>query len=135
VLLFIIDVYAPTHGVLTGGGIVAFLLGSLMLFDRAEPGFRLSLGYILPATALTALFFIFIVGQGLRAQRLPIKAGKETMIGKTVAAVTRIDDHSGKVFIEGEYWNAISDEPIDAGKPVEVAAVRGLTLKVKPQSA
>jgi membrane-bound serine protease (ClpP class) len=134
VLLFLIDVYAPTHGILTGGGIVAFLLGSLMLFDRAEPYFQLSLGYILPATAVTGLFFIFVVGKGLRAQRLPIKAGKETMIGKTVAALTRIDGNSGKVFIEGEYWNAVSDEPIDAGKLVEVAAVHGLTLQVKPQS-
>lgn len=135
VLLFLIDVFAPTHGVLTGGGIVAFLLGSLMLFDHAEPYFRLSLGYIIPATILTALFFIFIVGKGLGAQRLPIKAGKETMLGCTVAAVTRIDDTSGKVFIEGEYWNAVSDEPIEAGQMVEVASVHGLTLKVKPPSA
>jgi membrane-bound serine protease (ClpP class) len=135
VLLFLVDVYAPTHGVLTGGGIIAFLLGSLMLFDRAEPYFRLSLGYILPATAVTAVFFIFVVGQGLRAQRLPIRVGKETMIGRTVAALTRIDESSGRVFIEGEYWNAVSDVPIDAGTPVEVAAVRGLTLKVKLSSA
>jgi membrane-bound serine protease (ClpP class) len=135
VLLFLIDVFAPTHGVLTGGGIIAFLLGSLMLFDRAEPYFRLSLAYVLPATIVTALFFIFVVGKGLGAQRLPIKAGRETMIGRTVAAVTRIDGQSGKVFIEGEYWNAVSDEPIDAGQPVEVAAVSGLILKVKPPSA
>jgi len=135
VVLFLIDVYAPTHGVLTGGGIVAFLLGSLLLFDHAEPYFRLSLGYILPATAVTALFFIFVVGQGLRAQRLPIKAGTETMIGQTIPALTRIDEGSGKVFIEGEYWNAVSDQPIDAGALVEVAAVQGLTLRVKPPAA
>jgi len=134
VVLFLIDVYAPTHGVLTGGGIVAFLLGSLMLFDHAGPYFRLSLGYIIPATILTALFFIFIVGKGLGAQRLPIKVGTEIMLGRTVAALTRIDDTSGKVFIEGEYWNAVSDAPIDAGQMVEVAAVHGLTLKVKPPS-
>ena len=134
-LLFLIDVFAPTHGILTGGGIIAFLLGSLMLFDHAEPYFRLSLAYIIPATIVTALFFIFVVGKGLRAQRLPIKVGKEIMVGKTVAALTPIDGTSGKVFIEGEYWNAVSDEPIDAGKLVEVAAVRGLTLKVRPQSA
>ncbi|EDY20032.1 protein of unknown function DUF107 [Chthoniobacter flavus Ellin428] len=134
VVLFLIDVYAPTHGVLTGGGIVAFLLGSLLLFDHAGPYFRLSLGYILPATIVTALFFIFVVGQGLRAQRLPIQVGTETMIGQTVPALTRIDEGSGKVFIEGEYWNAVSDQPIDAGALVEVAAVQGLTLRVKPPS-
>lgn len=134
-LLFLVDVFAPTHGVLTGGGIIAFLLGSLMLFDHAGPYFRLSLGYILPATIVTALFFIFIVGQGLRAQRLPIKVGKEIMIGQTIPALTRIDESSGKVFIEGEYWNAVSDYPIEAGALVEVDAVQGLTLKVKPPSA
>src|SRR5580765_136376 len=72
VLLFIADIYAPTHGVLTFGGIIAFFLGALMLFNRAEPGFRLSLTYIIPATLVTALFFIFVVGAGLRAQFLPV---------------------------------------------------------------
>jgi membrane-bound serine protease (ClpP class) len=132
VLLFVVDLYAPTHGILTGGGIVAFLLGSLLLFDHAEPTYRLSLTYILPGTVITGLFFLFVVGKGLAAQRLPVRAGKEVMIGKTVPALTRIDRQQGKVFIEGEYWNAVSDEPIDAGKVVEVAAVHGLTLQVKP---
>ncbi len=133
--LFVVDVFAPTHGILTGGGIVTFLLGSLMLFDRAEPYFRLSLAYIIPATALTALFFIFIVGKGLGAQTLPVKVGLETMIGQTVGAVTRIDGTSGKVFIEGEYWNAVSDLPIDADRPVKVVSVKGLTLKVEPTTS
>jgi membrane-bound serine protease (ClpP class) len=82
--LFVFDAFAPTHGVLTVGGIVAFLIGSLMLFDRGDPLFRLSLAYIIPATIMTALFFVFVLAKGLRAQSLPIKAGKETMLGKTV---------------------------------------------------
>ena len=131
--LFVFDVFAPTHGVLTVGGIVAFLIGSLMLFNRDDPLFRLSLAYIIPATIITALFFAFIVGKGLRAQFLPIKAGKETMVGKTVAAFTPIDAAGGKVFVEGEYWNAVSDTPVEQGKPVEVSAVLGLTLKVRPK--
>ena len=132
--LFLFDAFAPTHGVLTVGGIVAFLIGSLMLFDRDDPLFRLSLAYIIPATIVTALFFVFVVAKGLRAQRLPIKAGKETMLGKTVAASTQIDSTGGKVFVEGEYWNAVSDTPVGEGQPVEVAAVLGLTLKVRPKT-
>ena len=131
--LFVFDVFAPTHGVLTVGGIMAFLIGSLMLFNRDDPLFRLSLAYIIPATIITALFFAFIVGKGLRAQFLPIKAGKETMLGKTVAAFTAIDAAGGKVFVEGEYWNAVSDTPVEQGKPVEVSGVLGLTLKVRPK--
>jgi Membrane-bound serine protease (ClpP class) len=130
-MLFIFDIYAPTHGVLTIGGIISFLIGSLMLFNRADPLFRLSLGYIIPATLVTAAFFIFVFGKGLRAQRLPVKAGAETMIGKTVTALTPIDSRGGRIFVEGEYWNAVSDTPIEQGKPVEIAAVQGLALKVK----
>ena len=133
-ILFVFDVFAPTHGVLTVGGIVAFLIGSLMLFNRDDPLFRLSLAYIIPATIGTALFFAFIVGKGLRAQLLPIKAGKETLLGRTVPAFTAIDSTGGKVFVEGEYWNAVSDTPIEQGQPVQVAAVLGLTLRVKPRS-
>ena len=55
-LLFIADIFAPTHGVLTFGGIAAFFLGALMLFDRNDPAFQLPLGYIIPATLLTAAF-------------------------------------------------------------------------------
>jgi membrane-bound serine protease (ClpP class) len=133
IVLFIVDAFAPTHGVLTAGGIVSFFLGSLMLFNRAGPGYQLSLAYIIPATVVTAAFFIFVVGAGLRAQRLPVKSGRETMIGQVVAAISRIDAQGGRVFIEGESWNAVSDIGVDPGQPVEVVAVDGLTLKVKPK--
>src|SRR5204862_416617 len=130
-MLFIFDVYAPTHGVLTVGGVISFLLGSLMLFNRADPLFRLSLNYIIPATLITSAFFVFVIGKGLRAQLMPVKAGAQTMIGKTVAALTPIDLRGGRIFIEGEYWNAVSDTPIEKDQAVEIAAVQGLTLKVK----
>lgn len=133
VALFIVDVYAPTHGVLTFGGIVSFFLGALMLFNRGDPAFRLSLAYIIPATVITAAFFIFVVGAGLRAQFLPVRVGKETMVGKTIPALVRIDSTDGKVFIEGEYWKAVSDVPVEAGREVEVTGVNRLTLKVKPK--
>jgi membrane-bound serine protease (ClpP class) len=130
-MLFIFDIYAPTHGVLTVGGVISFLIGSLMLFNRADPLFRLSLNYIIPATLITAAFFVFVIGKGLRAQRLPVRVGAETLIGKTVTALTPIDLRRGRIFIEGEYWNAISDTPIEQDQAVEIAAVQGLTLKVK----
>ena len=66
----------------------------------------MSLAWIIPATLVTAAFFVFVVGKGLRAQFLPVRAGKETMLGKTAPALSRIDAAGGKVFIEGEYWNA-----------------------------
>jgi|ERR1022692_45981 membrane-bound serine protease (ClpP class) len=132
-VLFIIDVFAPTHGVLTFGGIVSFFLGALMLFDRNDAAFRLSLAYIIPATLLTAGFFIFVVGAGLRAQRLPVQVGRETMLGKVAPALERIDASGGRVFIEGELWNAVSEVAVEKNQPVEIVTVEGLTLRVKPK--
>jgi membrane-bound serine protease (ClpP class) len=134
ILLFIADIFASTHGVLTTGGILSFFLGALMLFSNAGPGFGLSLNWIIPGTVVTALFFIFVVGKGIGAQFKPIRAGKETMLGQTVNALSRIDPQGGKVFIEGEYWNAVSEVAVKKDEPVEIVAVEGLTLKVKPKN-
>lgn len=134
-VLFIIDVYAPTHGVLTGGGIIAFFLGSLMLFNRADPAFHLPLPYIIGGTLITALFFLFIVGAGLRAQRLPVRTGREAMLGKITSAAGHIDAAGGKVFVEGEWWNAVSETPVETGQPVEIVAIEGLRLKVKAKAS
>jgi membrane-bound serine protease (ClpP class) len=134
IALFIVDVFSPTHGVLTAGGIVAFFLGALMLFSHAAPGFGLPLSWIIPATLVTAAFFVFVVGKAIRAQFNPVQAGKETMLGRTVSALSRIDSQGGRVFIEGENWNAVSETPVEAGQPVEVTGIEGLTLKVKPKN-
>ncbi len=118
---------------LTPGGVIAIFLGALMLYSDNGPGYRLSLAWIIPGTVVTALFFIFIAGKGLGAQFRPIRAGKETMMGKTVNAQTRIDAQGGKVFVEGEIWNAVSETPVSTGQPVEIVGIEGLTLKVKPK--
>jgi membrane-bound serine protease (ClpP class) len=131
-VLFIIDIFAPTHGVLTAGGTLAFFLGALMLFDRADPAFRLPMAYIIPATLITTGFFIFIAGAGLRAQRLPIRAGRETMLGKTVQALESIDSTHGRVFVEGELWKAVSDSLIPQGELATIVGIDGLNLKVTP---
>jgi membrane-bound serine protease (ClpP class) len=132
VLLLVVDVFAPTHGVLTVGGIIAFLLGSLMLFDRSDPLFQLSLAYVIPAVILTAAFFVFAVGQGVRAQWLPVKVGSRAMVGERGNALTPIDSAGGKIFVQGEYWNARSDTPIQPGSAVRVIAVEGLSVRVQP---
>jgi membrane-bound serine protease (ClpP class) len=134
VILFVVDLYAPTHGVLTTGGIVSFFLGALLLFNRSGPGFRLSLAYIIPATVATALFFLFVVRAGLRAQRLPVRAGHETLLGKIVPALDPIGPAGGRVFVEGEYWNAVSEVAVAKDQPVEITGLEGLTLKVKPKT-
>jgi membrane-bound serine protease (ClpP class) len=134
VLLFITDTFATTHGVLTTGGIIAFFLGALMLFNHASPGYELSLRWVMAGTLLTAAFFILIVSKGLGAQLRPAQSGVQTMIGRTAPAQSRIDSSGGQVFIEGELWRAVSEVPVESGHPVEITALEGLTLKVKPKS-
>jgi len=132
IALFVIDVFAPTHGVLTVGGVASFFLGALMLFNNAAPGFALSLAWIIPATVITAAFFIFMVASGIRAQFKPVRAGTETMIGKRVIVLSPTDSRGGEVLMEGERWNAVSERPIESGERVEVTGINGLTLNVKP---
>jgi len=134
VALFLADGFAPSHGVLTAGGTLAFFLGTFMLFDRGEPFLRLSLLWLVPATAVTAGFFVVVAGAGLRAQRAPARTGAEALPGRTVPALAPIDARRGKVLLDGECWNAVSSEPIAAGASAEIVALEGLTLKVKPPS-
>jgi membrane-bound serine protease (ClpP class) len=133
IALFVIDIFAPSHGVLTFGGIVSFFLGAMMLFNHAGPGFHLSLRWIIPATAVTTAFFVFVVAKGIRAQFRPPTTGREGMMGKTAPAQTPIDASGGKVFIEGEIWNAVSATPVEPGQLIEVTGMNGLTLQVKPK--
>ena len=134
VTLFIIDIFAPTHGVLTIGGIIAFFLGALMLFNHEPKVYHLPVTWAVSTTLVTAAFFVFFVSKGIRAQFWPKRAGTETMIGRTVNAQSRIDSQGGRVFIEGELWNAVSETPVETGHSVEIIGIEGLTLKVKLKS-
>src|SRR5206468_4944542 len=120
-------------GMLTGVGVVALLIGALVLYDWSAPFLASSLVHVIPAVILWAASFAFGVVQGLRAQRLPVKVGTETMLGKTTKALTPIDAKAGRVFVEGEYWNATSDTPVEEGRPVQITAVEGLTVRVRPE--
>lgn len=133
VVLFILEVFTPAFGLLTGGGVVAFFLGGLMLFDAVAPEFRLSWKLLVPTTLLTAAFFAFVVAAGLRAQRLPQRVGAHLLAGRTAEALTDIDERHGRVRVQGEIWSATSPVPVPRGQAVEVTAVRGLRLEVKPR--
>ena len=116
VVLFIVDVFAPTHGVLTAGGIISFSPRRADVVRPRRPRFRLSLAYIIPATLLTAAFFIFVVGAGMRAQFLPVQSRHGNDGGQNGDAHCAIDARGGKVFVEGEYWNAVSETPVESGQ-------------------
>lgn len=132
-LLFIADLKVPSHGVLTAGGIAAFVLGALLLTERQAPFLRISLVLILTMAALTAGFFAFAVGAGIRAQARRVQTGREALVGAVGVARTDINP-TGTVFVEGELWSAESEDGlIPAGHRVRVVRVRGLHLGVRKE--
>ncbi len=132
IILFVMEAFTPTYGLLLGGGAVAFFLGALMLFQDLPQDMQLSLAWIIPATIVTVLFFAFVVYYGIRAQFGESRSGVETMVGQITTALERIDENRGRVMLMGEYWNARSEEPIKKGDKCEVVSVTGLTLHVRP---
>lgn len=130
VVMFALEVQVSSYGILSIGGIVSMVLGSLLLFERGSAA-RVSLSVLIPAVATFAAFFIFAVYMALRAQRRPRWSGADGMRGEIGEASSDIDPE-GRVLVHGEYWNARAARPIPAGTPVRVTQVNGLRIEVEP---
>ncbi|MEW6686394.1 MAG: nodulation protein NfeD [Candidatus Edwardsbacteria bacterium] len=130
IVLFIADIKAPTHGILTTGGIVSMLLGSIMLFNAPEPFLRVSWSVIIWTVIICAAFFIFCLWMGLKAQGRKVTTGKKGMVGEIGEAKTKIDKQ-GTVFVAGEHWSATADQTIESGEKIKVVEIDGMTLKVE----
>ncbi|MBI3997929.1 MAG: nodulation protein NfeD [Armatimonadetes bacterium] len=132
ILLFIADVKVPGHGVLTVGGVIAFIFGAVLLTERQAPVLQISIRLIILVAVLLATFFLFAVSAGLRAQRAAPRSGGERLIGAVGVARSRLDP-DGVVHVQGEMWTAVAiGGPIDDGQPVRVVALDGLRLRVEP---
>jgi membrane-bound serine protease (ClpP class) len=130
IVLFILEIKVASYGLLTIGGIISMIIGSLMLFESAMPFFKLSLTVILPAVFLTALFFGLTIYLVLKAYRRKPSTGVEELIG--LEGEARSDIHKkGQVFVHGELWKAWSDEPVSKGDKITVEEVKNLKLKVR----
>ncbi len=114
VLLFIAELQVASHGVLTVGGIVAMLLGSLMLIDSPAPFLQISLSAIIGVTAATTGFFLLVVGAAIRAHRRQPVTGHEGLIGQIGIVKTPLKPE-GQIFLRGELWRATSAEPLKPG--------------------
>ena len=129
IVLFIAEVKVVSHGVLAIGGVVAMALGSLMLYDEPEAGFRVSWLVIIPTVAVTAGIFIFALTAGVRALSRRPQLGAEALVGATGTAFGALAGE-GQIKLQGEIWRAVTDRPIPDGTPVRVIGVDGLTLRV-----
>ncbi|HEV3230734.1 MAG TPA: nodulation protein NfeD [Candidatus Dormibacteraeota bacterium] len=133
IVLFVVDVRAPTHGVLTVGGIVALALGSFLFLDQGgifldEPSLPLA---VLPALIMGGAALV-LVRKALAARRRPPATGVERLVGVLGEARTEVGPEGGMVFVDGALWQASAARPIPPGQPVRVSGVRGLRLAVEP---
>lgn len=128
--LFILEIKIQSYGILSVGGVIAMVIGSIMLIDAPIPELRPSLQFILPVALGLSLIFIFLVILAVRAHAQRAFTGREGMIGEIGEVRTRLSPE-GKVFVHGEIWNAVADENIPKGSKVIVKEVlKNLMIKV-----
>jgi membrane-bound serine protease (ClpP class) len=135
-VLFILDIKAPTHGALTAAGVASFIVGALVLFNSpGTPQFqRVSVPLVVAVGVMLGLLFLGILMFALRALRVPISMGVESLIGKRGTARTSVGEAGGQVQLESELWTAepVADSAkIGKGDHVEVVEVKGLRLRVR----
>ncbi len=131
-VFFIAEIKVPSYGLLTVGGVVALVLGGLMLFKTPEPALRVSVGLLVwvAVGALAAAGGIAYLA--VHALRRGVTTGAEGLVGEWGEARSALAPR-GKVFVHGELWHAVADEPVAPGEPVEVVGVDRMTLKVRPE--
>lgn len=132
VIMFIAEIKIISHGLLSVGAVISFLLGSLLLIDSPEEYMNISLSIIITSTALTLIFFLTIIGLGLKAQKRRKFSGSEAMVGERGIAVTDLNlGKRGLVRVHGETWSAVSMNEIAQGEEIEIENAEGLLLRVK----
>jgi membrane-bound serine protease (ClpP class) len=129
--LMIAEVFIGSFGVIGIGGIIAFGLGSFMMFHSGVPGFELSLSVVLAAVIITAALFALVLGLLLRSRKRPVVTGKEALLGALGEALTWQQDE-GRVRVQGEVWRARSSHPLAPGTRIKVVHRDGLVLLVEP---
>ena len=132
IVLFGLEASVTSHGVLATGGIVAMIIGSLILVDSPWPGVRIRLGTSLAVTLPLATISIILLRVALAAMRRKSLTGAEGMISSSSVAETDLDPE-GRVLIRGELWQARTAQTVLRGARVRVVGIEGLTLRVEPE--
>jgi membrane-bound serine protease (ClpP class) len=129
-IFFILEFKVTSYGLLSLAGVVSLFLGAVMLFRGGEGGMDISWSVLIPTVIIFSLFFIVVAGFVFRSHLRRAMTGAPAMVGERGVAYTRLDPE-GQVFIHGEYWHAVSEEPVAPGETVEVVKVINLKLRVR----
>ena len=133
-LLLVLEIKVTSYGLLTAGGLVSLVFGSMILMDSSAPELQLSLRFVLPVVAGFAGVAILLVRLGIASQRRPVVTGAAGMIDRVGRTLTAIEPGGyGRVAVHGEIWQATSDRSIPDGARVRIVRIDGLTLTVRQE--
>ena len=134
-LLFALELFMTSGGILGIGGIVSLVLGGLLLTADNPPGFTVSPWVVFGLATVLAIMVAFVFANILRIRHMPAQVGIETMIGKQAVVRSPLNP-TGYVFVNGEYWSAEAEgETIDKGDEVVITAINGFRLSVKKRNS
>jgi membrane-bound serine protease (ClpP class) len=132
VVLIVAESFVPSFGALGLGGVIAFVIGSVMLLDNEVPGFSIAWQLIAAMAIAGALVLLAIVSFAVRARRRPVVSGVEGLTRELAEAIEDFE-HQGMVRVHGELWTAVSTEPVRAGQRLRIRKVDGLVIQVEPE--
>jgi membrane-bound serine protease (ClpP class) len=125
------EAFLPSFGILGIGGIISFIIGSVILLDTDVPGYSVSWPTIAVAAATSGAFFLIVLAMAVKAQKRPVVSGREELLG-SYGRVIDWQDREGTIRVHGEVWQATAPAALEPGTRVHIAGIDGLTLSVKP---
>jgi len=131
IIFMLAEIFMPSFGALGFGGLIAFVIGSIILFDEQAAGYAVSLPLIFALSLITAGFFLIIIGAAIRARERPVVSGQEQLLHSTGEVLDDFEGR-GRIRIHGEVWLAESATAVKRGDRVRVVAVDGLVLTIQP---
>jgi membrane-bound serine protease (ClpP class) len=131
IILMIGEAVAPSFGVLGIGGVIAVVIGSIILIDTDVPGFMISRPLIGAIALVSSFGLMAIIGIAVKARQRPVVSGREELLGAEGTAMLDFE-HEGSVFVHSERWSAVTGSPLHEGQTIVVTDIDGLTLKVRP---
>jgi len=132
IIFMVAEVFAPSFGALGIGGVIAFVFGSLILFDIEDNEIRVAVPLIVAISLVTAGFFLVVIRMVFAAHRKPVVSGVEELLG-SIGEVLEDFEQRGNIRIHGEIWQGSTHTPLQRGHRVRVTAIDGLILQVEPE--
>jgi membrane-bound serine protease (ClpP class) len=133
IILMVSEVFMPSFGALGIGGVIAFAIGSVMLFETGAEAYTLSLPLVIAVALSSAAFFMLVLAMAVKARRRPVVTGAEEVLGSQ-GRVIGWSGGAGRVRVRGEIWQASATAPLRRGQNIRVTALKGLTLEIEPLS-